>query len=64
VASLAVVVILVWYGLQMVFARGDPTKFSSAKKGLTTALVGAVVIFGVWTIIATVHYFVGALGGQ
>ena len=64
IASLAVVVAIVWFGLRMAFSRGDAAKYEKAKEGLKWALIGAVVTFGVWTIIATVHSFVGALGGQ
>lgn len=63
VASLAVVVVIVWYGLKMAMAKGDEGAYSAARKGLTSALIGAVVIFGVWTIIFTIRYFVGTLTG-
>jgi succinate dehydrogenase hydrophobic anchor subunit len=63
-ASLAVVVVIVWYGLQMVLAKGDAAKYGNARKGFNSALIGALVIFGVWTIIATIQYFAQSLGGQ
>lgn len=62
IAGLAVVAVVVWYGLQMVMSRGDAAKFSDAKKGLTWSLVGALVIFGVWTIILSIKAFVGSIG--
>jgi type IV secretory pathway VirB2 component (pilin) len=64
IAGLAVVVAIVWFGLRMAMARGEAAKYEDAKKGLKWAIIGAVTIFGVWTIIATIHSFVGALGGQ
>lgn len=53
---------IVWYGLQMVLSRGDAAKFSKAKKGLGLAIVGALVIFGVYTIIATIRGGVQSVG--
>lgn len=61
-AGLAVVATIVWYGIRMVTAGGDGAKFQEAKKGLTWALVGAAVIFGVWTIILSIRAFVGSIG--
>jgi hypothetical protein len=60
--TIAAVAAVIWYGLQMVLARGDATKYSTAKKGLSLALVGAVIIFGVYTIIATIQSGVESVG--
>lgn len=46
---------VVFYGFQMVISKGDPAKFISAKNNLIKAAIGAVIIFGVYTIIATVQ---------
>jgi TRAP-type C4-dicarboxylate transport system permease small subunit len=62
ICELAAVGFIVWYGLRMVMSKGDPAKFSEAKKGLGLAIVGALVIFGVYTIIATVQGGVQGLG--
>lgn len=62
IAELAAVGAVVWYGLQMVLSRGDAAKFASAKKGLGLAIVGALVIFGVYTIIATIQGGVRSVG--
>lgn len=56
------VIMVVWFGLQMVMSRGDATKFGEARKGLLWALVGLLVVFGVWTIIATVQKAVESVG--
>lgn len=54
-AGLAAVAAVVYYGIRMAVSRGDSAKFSEAKKGLLYALLGAAVIFGVYTILATVR---------
>jgi TRAP-type C4-dicarboxylate transport system permease small subunit len=61
-AELAVVGAIIWYGLQMVISKGDATKFAKAKKGLGLSILGAVVIFGVYTIIATLRGGVESVG--
>jgi hypothetical protein len=53
---------IVYFGLRMVISRGDETKFSEAKKGLQFAVLGALIIFGVYTIIATVQRAVESVG--
>lgn len=61
VAWLAATAVIVWYGVKMILARGDETKFAEAKKGLTWAIVGSLVMFGVWTIILTLRAFVDSI---
>jgi len=46
---------IVYYGLQMSWAKADPRKFNEAKANLIKACIGAVIILGVWTIIQTVQ---------
>jgi hypothetical protein len=46
----------------MVMSRGEPAKFAAAKKGLLLAIVGSLVIFGVYTIIQTVRGGVQSIG--
>ena len=55
-----IVIFLIYYGLRMILSRGDPTKFNDAKKGLFYAILGIIVIFGTYTIIATVANALGA----
>jgi hypothetical protein len=56
------VIMVVWFGLRMVMSRGDATKYGEARKGLLWSLVGLLVIFGVWTIIATIQGAVRSVG--
>ncbi len=46
---------VVFYGFQMVMSKGDPGKFNEAKGSLIKAAIGAALIFGVFTIIATLQ---------
>lgn len=45
---------IVWYGLRMATAGGDATAFSKAKSYLIKACIGALIIFGVYTIINSI----------
>lgn len=58
------IMVIVWYGLQMMIAQGDSAKFTGARKSLTYAVIGMVVILGAYTIIATVANSVEAVGQQ
>lgn len=46
----------------MLTAGGNPEAFNEAKRGLLYAILGMIVIFGTYTIIATVAYNVS--GGK
>lgn len=61
-ASVGSAVAVIWYGLRMAMARDDVAAFTAARKGLLLALVGVLIIFGVWTIIATVQGAVNSIG--
>lgn len=63
VAGFAVVGVVVYYGVRMVMAGNDSAAYAAARKGLNWALIGALVIFGVYTIIATIQGAVESLGG-
>ena len=60
IALLLMVGAIIIYGLQIMLSRGDASKFQAAKESLKYAIVGAVVILGVYTIIATVAQALGA----
>ena len=62
IAAVVAAGFIVWYGVRMVLSRGEPGKFSEARKGLLWAMLGAAVIFGVYTIIATVQKAVQSVG--
>ncbi|HZZ99181.1 MAG TPA: pilin [Candidatus Paceibacterota bacterium] len=49
-----IILILIWYGIQFMTTRGDVSKFAQARKNLTWAVIGIIVILGAQTIIATV----------
>ncbi len=61
VAALAVVITIVYFGVRMVMAGSDTGAYAEARKGLNWALIGALVIFGAYTIIATVKGAVESL---
>ena len=54
------VVMIVWYGFQMMAAQANETKFKDARKSLGYAVVGMIVILGAYTIIATVGNAINA----
>ena len=53
------IIFVVLSGLKFMSAGGDPKKYQSAKDNFKTVLLGILVIFGVYVIIATVAYAVG-----
>ena len=53
---------IVYYGFRMTMSKGDPTKFNEAKGWLIKACIGAAIIFGVYTIIATVQGAAQSIG--
>lgn len=53
---------IVYYGLLMTLSKGDPAKFTAAKGMLIKACIGAAIIFGVYTIIATVRGAARSIG--
>ena len=59
-AMMAIVIALVFYGIKFATSRGNPEAFTAAKKGLQSALVGAIIILGTYTIIATVANAAGS----
>ena len=61
-ALVAMVIAIIWYGIQFITARGNEGKFKEAKKSLTYAVIGIVIILGAYTIIATVGNAVQSAG--
>lgn len=61
IAILVVVVFVLYYGWMFLQSRGDPTGVTAARKALLWGIIGILIIFGTYTIIATVTK---ALGGQ
>ncbi len=60
--TIIMVVMIVWYGFQMMAAQSNATKFTEARKGLGYAVVGMIVILGAYTIIATVGNAISSAG--
>ena len=61
-AGLAVVGAVVYYGVLMATASGSSDQFTKGRKGLIYSVVGALIIFGVYTIIATIRGAVNSIG--
>ncbi len=59
IAVIGLVVMMVFYGVQMVWSGGNENRYTSARKGFGWSLVGALVIFGAYTIVATAAYVAG-----
>lgn len=59
-AIIAVVIYIIWYGVNFLTAQGDPGRYNNAVKALKWGLIGTVVILGTYTIIATVANIFGA----
>ena len=62
--TIIMVVMIVWYGFQMMLSQANVTKFETARKSLGYAVIGMVVILGAYTIIATVGNSIQAIGAQ
>ena len=60
--TIIMVVMIVWYGFQMMASQSNETKFATARKSLGYAVVGMIVILGAYTIIATVGNTIQAIG--
>lgn len=59
VAIVAVSIALVFYGILFLKSRGSPQGIAYAKKALSWGIVGAIVIFGVFTIILSLAAVIG-----
>ncbi len=53
--GLVAIAAVVFYGLMMVVSRGDATKFTAAKNNLIKAAIGALLVFGAYTVINTIE---------
>ncbi len=60
IAVTLILAALAVYALQFFFSRGNPSAVQSANRAFWLGIVGIIVIFGAYTIIATVAYSVGA----
>lgn len=62
--TIVMVVMIVWYGFQMMAAQSNESKFAEARKSLGYAVIGMIVILGAYTIIATVGNTIQGIGAQ
>ena len=58
---IVMVVMIIWYGVQMMAAQGVETKFTAARKSLWYAVIGILIVMGAYTIIATIGNSIEAL---
>ena len=59
IATAIMVIFLVLAGLRFMYAQGDTTRLTAAKKNFQHVLIGILVIMAVYVIIATVAHAVG-----
>ena len=52
-------VMFVWGGVSIMLARGNPAKASEARKILTGAVVGVIIMLCAWLIVSTFVHFLG-----
>ncbi len=57
-----IVIAIVWYGVQFMTSGGVPGKFEQAKKSLSYAIIGIIVVLGAQTIIATIAHGINPTG--
>jgi hypothetical protein len=50
------VAVIVWGALKMMFSAGSPEKLSGAKKTMTSAIVGVIIVFVVVVILRTLFH--------
>jgi len=62
IAGFITVAAIIYYGVRMALSKGDPAEFGKQKDYLIKACIGAVIIFGVYTIIATVQGAAQSIG--
>lgn len=60
VAFTLTVIFVIWIGFKFMAAQGNQTKYTAAVTSFKNALLGILVIYGVYVIIATVAHAVGA----
>ena len=58
-AIIAAGIMIVFYGILFLTSRGNPQVMATAKKALSWAIVGILVIMAVFTIILSVAAFIG-----
>lgn len=59
VASILVLLYLLWGGIQWITSGGDKNALESAKNRITAALVGTAIVASVWAIYLVIRTFLG-----
>lgn len=57
------VLFIIWSGFRFVFAQGNTTKLSDAKRNLYWTLVGVAIFLGGWIIAEIIAATINAIGG-
>lgn len=60
--GLIAVAMIVYYGFRMAISRDNASAFTAARDHLVQACIGAALIFGVYTIIATLYGLTHSIG--
>ncbi|MFC1790823.1 pilin [Patescibacteria group bacterium] len=50
---------LIWGGLDWLSSKGDPEKLKQARKKISSALIGLLVVFSTWGLLSLVGIFTG-----
>jgi len=58
-AGLALMMILIWGGFEMMTSAGDPKKMESAKSKLTNAVIGFIIIFVAYWLVQILEQIFG-----
>lgn len=61
--AVAVFVAFVWSGYLFLTASGNPQEMEKAKTALRNAVIGAIIIFGGWTIASNLQSLANGVGG-
>lgn len=59
IAAIAVVVMLIWGGLEWIFSGGEKEAVGNARKRITNALIGLVILAVAFAILNTFGVFTG-----
>ena len=61
IGGIVAVIFIVWGGIKYMAARDNATEAANARKMILNGLIGAAIIFGVGTLLATAQYAINFL---